>query len=242
MTGLASSMRLGPIGPSPSGARRLPPPVAMALRSAPAQNVPPAPHSTATRAVSSASKARNASASAAAVGPSTALRTSGRSRMTVVTTPARSTRTLTRSALAQPAGGLGTHLLHGARLLVGVTLLRPRVGVHVVAVLLPEAGRVDVQELEGAQPLARLPEVELGQYEPHGAAVVGLERLAVVRQRQHHVVIAQVVERRVGGVVRVGVLQHPPRLRARPRLLEDEASGDTFPLVVQLRPASHAVD
>src|SRR5919201_1781907 len=178
MTGLASSMRLGPIGPSPLGARRLPRPAAMALRSAPAQNVPPAPHSTATRASASASNARKASASAAAVGPSTALRTSGRSRTTVVTGPDVSTRTLTESsAAAELAGRLGAHLLHGARLLVGVALLRPRVGVHVVAVLLPEAGRVDVEELEGAEPLARLPEVEPGQHQPQRAAVVGLEIL-----------------------------------------------------------------
>src|SRR5205823_6487307 len=132
--------------------------------SAPAQNVPPAPHSTATRAAPSASKARNASASACAVGRSTALRAAGRSRTTVVTGPARSTRTLTRPLpRAEPAGRLAAQLLHRARLLVRVALLGPRVGVHVIAVLLPEAGRVDVEELEGAQPLARLPEVQARQ-------------------------------------------------------------------------------
>src|SRR5919108_3304286 len=243
MTGLASSMRLGPRGPSPSGARRLPRPAAMALRSAPAQNVPPAPHSTATRASASASKARKASASAAAVGPSTALRTSGRSRMTVVTVPARSTRTLTRaSASAQRAGGLGAHLLHGARLLVGVALLRPRVGVHVVAVLLPEARRIDVEELEGAQPFARLPEVELGQHQAHGAAVIGGQVLAVVAEGQDHVVVQQIAQRRVRRVVGIGVLQYPLRLRPRPGLLDDPAGRDALPLVVELRPARDAVD
>src|SRR5438874_217693 len=192
-------MRLGPMGPSPSGARRLPRPAAMAFRSAPAQNVPPAPHSTATRAAASASNARKASASAAAVGPSTALRTSGRSRTTVVTGPDFSTRTLTEpSAAAELAGRLRAHLLHRARLLVGVALLRPRVGVHVVAVLLPETGRVDVEELEGAQPLARLPEIELGQHQAHRSAVIGLEVLAVVLERQDHVVVEQIGKRGVG--------------------------------------------
>jgi hypothetical protein len=62
----------------------------------------------------------------------------------------------------------------------------------VVAVLLPEARRVDVEELEGAQPLARLPEVELGQYQAHRATVVGLEVLAVVLERQQHVVVHQI--------------------------------------------------
>ena len=69
----------GPIGPSPSGSTRLPLGVPMAFRSAPEQNVPPAPQSTATAASGSASKARNASASARAVAPSTAFRAAGRS-------------------------------------------------------------------------------------------------------------------------------------------------------------------
>src|SRR6516164_617104 len=94
ITGLPSRSRVGPIGPSPSGLARLPSGPPTALRSAPAQNVPPAPQSTATCADSSASKSRNASARAAAVGPSTAFRASGRSRMTVVTGPDRSARTL----------------------------------------------------------------------------------------------------------------------------------------------------
>src|SRR4030095_1592910 len=171
------------MGPSPWALTRLPRSVPTAFRSAPAQNVPPAPHSTATRASASASNWRKASASAAAVGPSTALRASGRSRTIVVTGPARSVRMLTaepRSARPQAASGFRAHLLHGVRFLVGVTFFRPGVGVHVVAVLLPEARRVDVEELEAAQPLPRLPEVELGQHQPHWAAVVGLEVLAVV--------------------------------------------------------------
>ena len=51
----------------------------MAFRSAPAQNVPPAPVSTATAWLASASKARKTSASSVAVGRSMALATSGRS-------------------------------------------------------------------------------------------------------------------------------------------------------------------
>ncbi len=50
------------------------------------------------RALSSASKARKARASASAVGRSTALRTSGRSRITVVTGPDLTLRTVSRSA------------------------------------------------------------------------------------------------------------------------------------------------
>ena len=87
--------RVGPIGASrsrpPAGATtRLPCPAAIALRSAPAQKVPFAPWSTATRAPSSRRTRGRPSASAAAVARSTALRASGRSSTTVVTGPWRS--------------------------------------------------------------------------------------------------------------------------------------------------------
>ena len=97
ITGLPSRIRVGPIGPSPDSCTWLPRSVPIALRSAPAQKVPPSPYSTATLAPSSASKARNASASAGAVGPSTALRACGRCRTTVVTGPSCSTRTALRA-------------------------------------------------------------------------------------------------------------------------------------------------
>ncbi len=96
ITGFDSRIRVGPIGPSPSSETRLPSSVPIALRSAPAQNVPPSPYSTATAWLSSASNARKASARARAVGPSTALRACGRSRITVVTAPERSERTVMR--------------------------------------------------------------------------------------------------------------------------------------------------
>src|ERR1022692_1086402 len=83
IAGFESSMRVGPIGPSPPSLSALGRPAAIAFRSAPAQKVPPAPVSTATCSVSSASKDRKASASAAAVAASTALRASGRLMVTV---------------------------------------------------------------------------------------------------------------------------------------------------------------
>src|SRR5438132_517551 len=116
MTGFPSSMRVGPMGPSPSSlithswpeivAPRRPWPAATAFRSAPAQNVPPAPVRTATASPSSASKRRNASTSAAAVGSSTALRTSGRLMVTTATSPSVSNRTVLMRVLPLPAGCL----------------------------------------------------------------------------------------------------------------------------------------
>ena len=67
--------------------------VATRFKSAPAQKAPPSPQNTATSAVSSLSKARNASQSACACSGSTALRASGREWITVSTRSLRSTRT-----------------------------------------------------------------------------------------------------------------------------------------------------
>ena len=102
ITGLDSFSLVGPIGPSPSGVVWFPSAVPTARRSAPAQNVPPAPNNTATAASGSASNSLKASASATAVGPSTAFRTSGRSITIVVTGPARSTRTFIASPFWGP--------------------------------------------------------------------------------------------------------------------------------------------
>jgi hypothetical protein len=83
---LPSLSRVGPIGPNPpSGSTGRLSPSAIALRSAPAQNAPPAPVSTATSAFGSESKRWKASNKARAVARSTALRLSGRSIVTTVT-------------------------------------------------------------------------------------------------------------------------------------------------------------
>ncbi len=90
ITGFPSSMRVGPTGPSPSGATRLArgaPSSRIAFRSAPAQNFPFAPVSTATASESSSSKRRSAATSSSAVGRSIAFALSGRSSVTIATGP-----------------------------------------------------------------------------------------------------------------------------------------------------------
>ena len=85
----SASSRVKPNGPS--AASRRPANVAIAFRSAPAQKLtPPAPVTTSTRASSSASNARKPSSSRSAVGPSTALRRSGRSIVRTAAAPLRS--------------------------------------------------------------------------------------------------------------------------------------------------------
>src|SRR5208282_463854 len=105
MTGLLSSIRVHPKGPSPVSVTRLPRSLETAFRSAPAQKNPPAPVRIATESDGSESKRRNASASAAAVGRSTALRASGRLIVTMarVWSVSNSTRLISGVLLRQHA-------------------------------------------------------------------------------------------------------------------------------------------
>src|SRR5262245_34043407 len=61
-----------------------------------------------------------------------------------------------------------------------VTLLTPGIAVVVVAERLPEAGLVGLGDLELGHPLRALPEVQVRDEQPRRAAVLGLERRAVV--------------------------------------------------------------
>src|SRR5436309_1014886 len=101
ITGLLRSIRVGPRGARPSSLSFLRSPPAIALRSAPAQKVPPAPVSTATFNASSRSYAWNARVKDSAVGISTALRTSGRLIVTMATSRSRSTVTVLMLALTE---------------------------------------------------------------------------------------------------------------------------------------------
>src|SRR5262249_1110818 len=88
---------------------------------------------------------------------------------------------------SQASSRFGAHTLHGVRLLVGVTLFLPRVGMQVIAVDLPETRSVDVEELEGPDPLGAFPEVELRDDEPARASVLGRQIPAVVLDGQKSV-------------------------------------------------------
>ena len=61
----------------------------------------------------------------------------------------------------------------------------PRVAVEVVAIRLPEAGLVVVEELETAHPFRALPEVEVRDEKPGRPAVLGVQRLAVEREQRY---------------------------------------------------------
>src|SRR5580658_2938539 len=64
----------------------------------------------------------------------------------------------------------------------GVALLLPRVTVVVIAVGLPEARHVMIEQLEPPHPLGALPEVQVRDEQPRRAAVLGSERAAAVAE------------------------------------------------------------
>ena len=103
-----------------------------------------------------------------------------------------------------------------SRRLFAEALFLPRIGVVVVAVALPEAELVVVEELEPADPLAALPEVALWHEQSKRIAVFELERLAAERVGQEHVVIVEDPERQVGGVALLGVRDDVGGARAGP--------------------------
>src|SRR3954463_12239037 len=76
-------------------------------------------------------------------------------------------------------------------------LFLPGVGVVVVAVALPEAELVVVEELQAADPFGALPEVALRDEEPQWVAMLQLERLAVVRVGQQDVVVVEDGQRQI---------------------------------------------
>src|SRR3954464_7789873 len=84
-----------------------------------------------------------------------------------------------------------------------IALLFPGIAVVVVAVGLPEARLVVVAQLEAADPLRALPEVQMRDQQPRGAAVLGLERLAPVLVGDPRPAAGQILERQVGRIAAV---------------------------------------
>ncbi len=68
------------------------------------------------------------------------------------------------------------------------SLLFPGITAHVVAVLLPEAGRIRLEELEAAHPLHRFPAIKVRDYQAKRISVLRLEWLSVVMRREQDVV------------------------------------------------------
>ena len=114
---------------------------------------------------------------------------------------------------------------------------------HVVAVHLPEARRVPVHELDAAHPFRTLPEVERRHHDPHWSAVHRIERLAIVGDREHRVIVgADVGHRHVRRVPAIAVEHHMRRRRTHLEHLKQIREQHPLPGVVIARPMGHTVD
>src|SRR4051812_8987453 len=83
---------------------------------------------------------------------------------------------------------------------IGVSLLMPRIAVHVVPSQLPEAGLVALRELKPVHPLRRLPEVQMRHEQARRPPMVARQRLAFVLERDHRLPRCEVGERHIRGV------------------------------------------
>src|SRR5207253_4869283 len=129
-----------------------------------------------------------------------------------------------------------------AYLLPTVALFAPGVAAHVVAVLLPETGTVAVHELEPAEPLGALPEVQVGHEQAQRPAVLGRDRLAIAHVDQHVLVAQEIVQAQVAGEAVFGVRHDVGRSGTQLDQLHHLGHGHAFPLAVQQGPARHAMN
>src|SRR6202022_3620623 len=111
-----------------------------------------------------------------------------------------------------------------------------------IAVDLPESRSVDVQDLERADPLGALPEIELRHDEPAGASVLRRRVLTAGPEGQQNVVLEKVRESYVRRVAPLALSHDGGRLGSDARTAKDFRDGDSLPPVVVPAPARHAVD
>src|SRR5918992_5764792 len=136
-----------------------------------------------------------------------------------------------------PAGG------RSAASVAVIPLLAPGVAVDVVAERLPEARLVVLHETEPADPLGRFPEVEVRDQQARRAAMLGLQRLAVVVGGHHALATDQILDRQVGGVTAIAVGNEIGRRRlVESRRLDQVVDRHALPCRPELAPLGDAMD
>src|SRR5437763_9844312 len=120
------------------------------------------------------------------------------------------------------------------------TAARAKVAIQVVAVRLPESRMLFVLEPDAAHPLRALPEIEVRDEQPRGAAVLGMQRLAVELVCDPGLAVHDVLERQVGGVA--AVAEHGDVLGPGLHPLQQGGDRNAFPGGVELRPLGDAMD
>ena len=82
----------------------------------------------------------------------------------------------------------------------------------------------------------------LKQQHPESACVIRIEIAPVVAMRQHHVVVEQIGERQIGGVIAIAVYYRMTHFRLELHPRHEVGNPDAFPRVVESRPCGHAVE
>src|SRR5262245_56859858 len=149
----------------------------------------------------------------------------------------------TTSACRQARRRVPAPLGGGGASIAVIALLTPGVSVDVVAEGFPEAWFVVLHEPQPADPLRRLPEVEVRNQETRRATVLWRQRLAVEPYCHQALAIEQVLKRQISGVPAVTVRHEVGRRRLlEARRREQVVVRDTFPDGSELTPFGHAVD
>ena len=115
------------------------------------------------------------------------------------------------------------------------------VAVEVVAVLLPEAGLVVVEEFQAADPLYAFPGVEIGDDQAQRVAVIGGEGFAIVFEGEEGGGTEEVGEGNVGGVAVLGFDHDVGGGGLYANEFQEVGEKDAFPVDVEAAPAGDAV-
>src|SRR5262249_43918989 len=121
----------------------------------------------------------------------------------------------------------------------GVPLFPPWVSVHVVTIRFPETWLVVVEQLKATHPFGALPEVQVRDEQSCRAAVLRLERTALVAVGQPGLAAGNIRHRQVCRVSAVAESKHERGVGSG--LLEQRIERDSLPVRIELGPPGHAV-
>src|SRR5690348_10894052 len=124
---------------------------------------------------------------------------------------------------------------------LAVTLLAPGIAAIVIAALFPEAAAILGDKLDPPDPFRALPEIELGDHRAHRPAMLARQRFALPGMREQRIIIVEIRQGKIRGVVVVAVKHDEARLGQRPRQRENMLGAHPVPLIVEARPCSDAV-